>query len=297
VAKTPRSTPTKPPAVSVLRSECETRASVTSPLVSRHSTLYSSGLLQIRRNTVPDTGFSTSTVALPSRVETSLPHVDVGIDLNFVTGRPLLSPTEVPGLVAANGAFRSSRDIRAGYRLVHQDGYYSTFNPEPFDHDQALAEARAQVQRFIDLMDRPPAYIHHHALVSIVTDRVLHQIADEFNLLVIDDLLRHSHVETVPNDWYSLGFSPSEQAKANPIAAFERALPAILANDLSVLITHPGYVDADLLDLSRCERSRRHSGCPAGRLWPRKGLDPPLRRGQLFVGTYWATSVEGPRAA
>jgi predicted glycoside hydrolase/deacetylase ChbG (UPF0249 family) len=179
-----------------------------------------------------------------------LHDVDVGIDLNFVTGRPLLSPAEVPGLVAGNGAFRSSREIRASYRLVHQDGYYSTFDPEPFDHDQALAEARAQVQRFIQLMDRAPAYIHHHALVSTVTDLVLHEVAEEFDLLVIDDLLRHSRVATVPNEWYSLGSSPSEQATADPIAAFERAMPAILATELSVLITHPGYVDAALLDLS-----------------------------------------------
>jgi predicted glycoside hydrolase/deacetylase ChbG (UPF0249 family) len=192
---------------------------------------------------VPDAEFA-------ARKLKQLEGVDVGVDLNFVTGRPLLPPAKVPGLVTSSGAFRSSHEIRAAHNLVKQDGFYSTFDPDPFDHDEALAEARAQVHRFIDLMDRLPAYLHHHSLVSTVTDQVMHEVAAEFGVLIVDDLLRYSRVAAVPNEWYSSNFSHKEQAEADPIAAFERALPGILATELSLLIVHPGYVDAALLDLS-----------------------------------------------
>jgi predicted glycoside hydrolase/deacetylase ChbG (UPF0249 family) len=190
-----------------------------------------------------------------------LDGIDVGIDLNFVTGSPLLPVEEVPGLVGEDGSFRSSRRIKGEHRIAARDGYYLEFETEPFDHDQTLAEARAQVRRFLELMGRPPAYIHHHSLISPMTDRVLHEVAEEFGLLVVDDLfLRAGPVWMMPNDWYAAEFGPSEQAAADPLAAFRRRLPELLQHELAVLITHPGYVDGELLDISTYNvvRARDH---------------------------------------
>lgn len=193
---------------------------------------------------LPDSAFAAARLR-------ELSGVDIGIDLNMVTGSPLLPAAELPGLVTEQGRFRTSGEVNRTYRVTLRDGYYSTFEVEPFDHDQTLAEARAQVHRFFDLMGREPAYVHHHSVISPMLDQVLHEVADEFGLFVIDDLYRFKRVPMAPNDWYTTPFGPAEQAVADPVAAFfETVLPVVLANELSLFITHPGYVDAELLDIT-----------------------------------------------
>lgn len=180
-----------------------------------------------------------------------VPGVDVGIDLNFVTGRPLLPPDEVPGLVDGAGRFRSSGSIRAQFPLRRMHGVYlGEFEVDPFDHDETLAEARAQVEEFLKLVGRPPAYVHHHSLVSLMSDQVLHEVAEEYGILAVDDLYLNSTVPWLPNDWYSAQFPLDLQAEADAEGAMERLLPEILKNEISILLTHPGYVDAELFDLS-----------------------------------------------
>lgn len=176
-------------------------------------------------------------------------RVDVGIDLNLVTGSPLLPAAEVPDLVDEHGAFRSSRQIRREYEVVRRDGFFVEFDRDPFDHDQVLAETRAQLQRFLELMGRPPAYVHHHSLITQVLHDVLHEITDEFGLHPID-LHRGLVAPLLDIPWYTTPFGPAEQAAADPVAAFETILPEILAHDLSILVVHPGYVDAELLDIT-----------------------------------------------
>lgn len=176
--------------------------------------------------------------------------LEVGIDLNLVTGRPVLDPRAVPDLVTPTGRFRTSHEIRASHEIVRRDGFYLEFAQDPFHHDQALAEGFAQVERFVELFGRPPAYLHHHALVSTVSDQVIHEVAAAYDLLVMDDLMRSGALPSVPNDWYVMPFGPAEQAAADPVAAVEASLPGMVEHDLVVLITHPGYVDAALLDAS-----------------------------------------------
>ncbi len=179
-----------------------------------------------------------------------LDGVDVGIDLNFVTGRPLLPAALVPGLVDRNGAFRSSGQIRAEFGVTGSDGLVSEFEREPFDRDETLAEARAQVDRFVDLMGRPPAYVHHHSLVSSVSDEVVRQVGSELGVPFIDDLYRDGTIPLLPNDYYAKPFPLAVQATADAMGALSRLLPLITSHELSLLIVHPGYVDAEILELS-----------------------------------------------
>lgn len=211
------------------------------------------GILEsIEHGIVRNTGLFTNCADAPfaaARLR-EIPGIDVGIDLNFVTGRPVLDPSAVPGLVDQHGMFRTSGSIRSQYPMAHQDGLYSAFVEEPFDHAQTLAEARAQVERFFALMGRPPAYVHHHSLISTMTDQVLHEIAAEFDLLIVDDLLRFDRIPLLPTPWYGRPFGVAEQARADALAAFEELRAVIRQHELSVLITHPGYVDAELMDAS-----------------------------------------------
>ncbi len=52
------------------------------------------------------------------------------------------------------------------------------------------------------------------------------------------------------NDWYTTPFPLEVQATADAAGAIHRLLPTILENQVSLLITHPGYVDGEILALS-----------------------------------------------
>lgn len=183
-------------------------------------------------------------------------HIDVGIDINLVTGEPVLPAADVAKLVDSQGRFRSSGSIRSTYPLVRQKGLYSFFETDPFDYDQSLAEARTQVERFGELMGRAPAYIHHHSVVSQVIDEVLHEVAAEFGLLVMDDLHRFGKVPLIENHWYRGSSRLEAQAEGDPLADLESLVTTIAGHDLALLILHPGYMDAELLGITTMTLSR-----------------------------------------
>lgn len=160
----------------------------------------------------------------------------------------------------ADGSFRSSGEIKAGYRLRGPDGIYVEFEEEPFDHYQTAAEARPQLERFFALFGRPPAYVHHHSLVTPMLDQVVHEMAAEHGLLVMDDLLRSEAVWWVPSTWYGRPFGAVEQAQTDPVTLFEAELERIAAREVSILVVHPGFVDAELLDITSYHviRARDH---------------------------------------
>ncbi|WP_298133452.1 ChbG/HpnK family deacetylase [Micropruina sp.] len=178
-------------------------------------------------------------------------QIDVGIDLNFVTGRPLLGASEVPSLVESDGAFRPSRRIRAEGTVRRQAGPFVEFDVEPFDYDETLAEARAQLARFREIMGRNPVYLHHHSLITPGIDAVFYTLAREMRLPVIDDLYRGGHVPKLPNPWYLEDrFDVQAQADADPKASTREIVEAAAADPVSLLFLHPGYVDAEVIRIS-----------------------------------------------
>src|SRR5690606_16502815 len=145
-----------------------------------------------------------------------------------------------PSLVTESGRFRTSGEIRAAHRVIGGDPVYQRFEPDPFERDETLAEANAQVERFVELMGRVPAYVHHHSLVSEVSDEVVRAVAERLGVPFVDDLYRTGRLPLLPNDWYAKPFALHDQAAADPVRAIERLLPAILAQEVSLLIVHPG---------------------------------------------------------
>lgn len=206
----------------------------------------------IQRGAVRNTGLFANMPAAPAtaRLLGATPDVSVGLDLNFVTGRPVSATEAVPDLVRPDGSFRSSRDVRLENEAVGQDGMVTTFAREPFPYEQTLTEGRAQLARFVELMGRPPAYLHHHALATPTTDRVITELAAELGVPVPLAVIARPHVWAVPNPWYRQPFSLEDQAAADPLTDVLAALEEVTRHDLSVLITHPGFVDAELLQLS-----------------------------------------------
>ncbi|MEZ5087465.1 MAG: ChbG/HpnK family deacetylase [Tessaracoccus sp.] len=199
------------------------------------------------------TGVFTNRPSAPRAIE-ALRHwegLDLGMDLNLVTGSPLLPAEQVPDLVTGDGTFRTSHQIRAEYELVEAQGMKTTYAVEPFGHEQTMAEANAQYERFVELAGRKPAYLHHHSIITPGIERVIHQLGEERSVKVMDDLIEPgSGVNWVPNTWYTRPFDANIQADAKPIEEFEAMLDQVARHDISILITHPGYVDAELLDIT-----------------------------------------------
>lgn len=192
-----------------------------------------------------DAGFAAEALRTRSAID-----FDIGLDLNFVTARPVLPAEAVPDLISPSGMFRSSTAIKAAHTCVRRTGAFWEFDVEPFHEEQARLEAEAQLQRFVELFDRLPDYLHHHSLVTPVTDRVLRGLAAEHDLLVMDDLYRRGEVHLLPNDWYTSDFGLEAQAGADPAQSISALVEAMGEHETSVLITHPGYLDAELLELS-----------------------------------------------
>lgn len=211
------------------------------------------GILRaVEEGIVRATGIFTNrpSAALAASRIRDLDRVDVGLDLNMVTGAPILPAREVPSLVNAHDNLRTSHQITAEFPVIARDGMYSQFEVDPFDHDETLAEARAQLDRFVELFGRAPAYVHHHSIISPMLDQVLHEVAAQYSVPVMDDLLRDRRVNALPNPWYTVPFGAAEQAACDPVSMFLAGIEELADHEISVLITHPGYVDADLLDIS-----------------------------------------------
>lgn len=202
----------------------------------------------IVRNTGLFTNMPASRVAAESLREAN--GVSVGIDLNFVTGRPISSPPLVPTLVDDHGAFRSSGHVRSRHTSIGHRGHITVFDDEPFPYEEALIEGRAQLDRFQGLMGRPPSYIHHHALVTPDSNQVVLELAAEIGVPVPMELAGGSSVRALPNPWYRSPFPLDAQATADPLTPTLEALEGLGQYETGLLITHPGFVDAALLELS-----------------------------------------------
>lgn len=105
------------------------------------------------------------------------------------------------------------------------------------------------MQRFLELMGRPPAYVHHHSLIT----QVLHEVVDEFGLHPID-LHRRLVAPLLDIPWYTAEFGPSSRPPPTPSRRSRRCCPrswrTTSASWSCILVVHPGYVDAELLDIT-----------------------------------------------
>lgn len=62
--------------------------------------------------------------------------------------------------------------------------------------------------------------------------------------------MRVGRAPVLPRDRYTTRFPVDVQARADAAGARERLLPQILEHELSLLIVHPDYVEAELLDIT-----------------------------------------------
>jgi chitin disaccharide deacetylase len=200
----------------------------------------SEGILTAHRHGI----VTSTTVLVTSSIDRDLlarlrdSGLGVGLHVNLTLGRPLTSGAS---LVDASGGFvRDARRAAARAKAADVD-----------------AELRAQIERFADLMLRPPTHLdtHHHVgLLSPVRESVL-AAARRLGVPVrSQDPAARARARSAglatPDHFYGESGPDAYWSLARTLAHL-RALPA----GVSEFMTHPGWFDGDLA-YSRYARQR-----------------------------------------
>ena len=172
-----------------------------------------------------------------------LDHIAFGIDLNASTGPSLLGYDNIPSIVHPDGSFLSSRENRS---LDNDENNH--------DHllscrDQLYREFKAQIEKYIELVGKKPDYIHNHAYGTKTTEEVTRQLAKEFGVILTPAVMNSTRIKFAGMGWYVKG-GPEAQLTEDPISYLLEDRGQILNEEYAYLITHCGYLDAELFELS-----------------------------------------------
>lgn len=210
------------------------------------------------------------------------PDLGAGVHLVFNTGQPVLPAEQVPALLGQDGHFLTDSQILLSLRRGTTD--------------QLRAEFRAQIERFIDDVGRPPDHLDNHCAISYVRPdrfKVTLELAKEYALPIRapfgDDLEEQS--EEMGRIWgypawliRLIGSRYRRRVKRAGIRSpntllqgFSPEGPRTVANVLHILnsvregwisefLTHPGYDEPGCDYLWREEELRALSQ-PEVRAW------------------------------
>lgn len=171
----------------------------------------------------------------------SHPEVCLGIDLNFVAGKPVSNPELVPSLIKENGYFYTSRERR---QLDKECESHDHIN-----YDEALIEAEAQIQKFVELVGKLPEYLHGHAYGSPTITKVHETLSAKYGIGMSHRMLDANGVK-MAKSWYTVPFAIEDQQKCSTKEFLIQDKGEILGNEIAGIISHCGYVDAPLFDVS-----------------------------------------------
>ena len=202
-------------------------------------------LYGIEHGVVRNTGVFTNMPWAEECIEWIRPYLDkiaLGIDLNASTGSSLLGYDKVPSLCHEDGSFYTSRENRA----LDQDAE----NHDHVVYEEVYAEFEAQIEKFIELVGKKPDYIHGHAYGTATTFKASMDLAKKY------DCLYSTQTQTIPGmkcagmGWYQFGASPEGQLKEDLTSYIVKDTDGLLQHDYGYLITHCGWADKVLFDLS-----------------------------------------------
>jgi predicted glycoside hydrolase/deacetylase ChbG (UPF0249 family) len=178
---------------------------------------------------------ATVMVAYPAAAEAARlarenPDLGLGLHVQLSGGAPLLGPAQVPSLVGVDGRFPAKPEGHAAPR-----------------EEEALAEARAQFARFVELFGRKPTHLdsHHHSHRLEPVFRAITALAREHGLPVrnsggdMGERLAAAGVRR--NDHFVERFFDHGATLANL-----EAIVAALGEGTTELMCHPAVVDDEL---------------------------------------------------
>lgn len=164
-----------------------------------------------------------------------------GLHTNICVGRPLTPPEVIPSICRENGEFKPSR----AYRTAELDFV---------DLDEVILEIEAQYQRFIELTGEKPHYFEGHAIRSNQFSKGLEIVAARHGCDFLGNPPNHN-----PRFRNTVLHTKIEFMKPNynPFETLKRAALAVYPeNEMSMVIYHPGYLDAYIMRNSSLLKQR-----------------------------------------
>lgn len=164
-------------------------------------------------------------------------HVSVGQHTNICVGKPCSDPKKIPSMVDEYGNFHSSKELRIAFKEGR----------EIIDFEDAVVEVQAQLDRFREITGKDPDYFEGHAVQSENFEKALEYVADKNNLLYVP-----FGVDIIPkiNCKMAKFAKMSVDNLYDPFTYILSDEGEILDSELALIVTHPGYVDNDLLEMS-----------------------------------------------
>ena len=171
-----------------------------------------------------------------------LDDIALGIDLNASTGSSLLGYEKVPSLCHEDGSFYTSRENRA----LDTDAN----NHDHVVYEEVYAEFEAQIQKFIELVGKKPDYIHGHAYGTATTFKASMDLAKKYDCLYSTQLAKIPGMKCAGMGWYQYGGGPEAQLEEDLTSYITNDVDGLLQHEYGYLITHCGWADSPLFDLS-----------------------------------------------
>ncbi len=170
-------------------------------------------------------------------IEPYLDKIGFGIDLNLSTGYTVLSHNEVKGLTHEDGRFFSSSENR---KMDNEANNFDHVN-----YEEAYKEFDAQIQKFIKMVGRKPDYIHNHAYSTKTILKVTQDLVEKYQVPYSKDFSYPAM------GWYKFGEGLEGQIKDYGLIDYIiNDVNGYLNKEIGLLVTHCGYVDSDIVNLS-----------------------------------------------
>jgi predicted glycoside hydrolase/deacetylase ChbG (UPF0249 family) len=167
--------------------------------------------------------------------------VAVGQHTNLCLGFPCADPSLVPSLLGQDGQFHSSREFRAAF----------AGGREIVEYDELVIEVEAQLARFRQIVGADPDYFEAHAIQSANVARAIHDVAEAHGLReqpLCFDPAKVVRCGTTDVHMALEDMLPPE--KYDPAEFVRRTVERMADGDTYVLVFHPGYLDAFILNNS-----------------------------------------------
>lgn len=167
-------------------------------------------------------------------------EVCMGIHVNISSGKPVLAPHLIPSLIQTDGTFKSSK----AYQTMDEDVIY----------EEVYREVEAQYQLFVEMVGREPAYFDAHAVQSQNFDRAVAAIAKKY-------AIKHSPLPTDGTNQAMIGTTKvflhgGSKLDKGPEDCLEEIITSMNDSECHMIIYHPGYLDAYILEHSSLTLNR-----------------------------------------
>ena len=182
------------------------------------------------------------------------PHVCFGIDFNMVSGPSVADPKLIPHLVDKEGNF-----IRSFVRVKDPRYQSEEGRREMFPIDEVQIEIKAQYNRFVELTGRKPGYLHGHSIEPEPYTECIVRLSKETGIPYSKEIRKEKGVGGIPfhkGAFNKKVFDAEIQLNKNTVKRILDHSELLLSYEIAAIGGHPGYIDAELLNLTTLSLER-----------------------------------------